>query len=314
MEVLLNVLAIFSITFAVANIFLSALFSMVSQQVLNIQVDSRKLLLWSIVLLPWLVSLATSGYLFTSYHTNGSLTGYGFPHWHHMADFQWYSWHGVSVIALVSYVVFVLARSIKNLLLHKKEVSALLNFANEKEAGVYQLETDNASAFTTGFFTKKSFVTTGLINQTSAEEYDVVIMHEKAHCLANDPFKKWLFSLQCAFFIKPIGHRLKLHMTLAMEQAADNAVIESGTPKLFVASTLVKIAKFNAQSSVLKSNDLVVNFGADVLEQRIYFLLDRLKLAPVHKGITVILLILLVVISTTSIDGIHHFMETLFRH
>ena len=103
-------------------------------------------------------------------------------------------------------------------------------------------------------------------------------------------------------------------MILAMEQEADNAVIKSGTSKLFVASTLVKVAKLNAQSDLLKNKSLVVNFGADVLEQRIYFLLDKLKLEPIHKGITFSLVMVLVIVSSASIDGIHHFMETFFGH
>ena len=103
-------------------------------------------------------------------------------------------------------------------------------------------------------------------------------------------------------------------MTLSMEQEADNAVISGGVSKLFVASTLIKIAKFNAQNDLVKDNSLVSNFGADVLEQRIYFLLDKLNLEPINKMVTATLLLLLVAISTASIDGIHHFIETLFSH
>ena len=189
-----------------------------------------------------------------------------------------------------------------------------MQFSTQVEDDVYHVESSEASAFTSGFITKRCFVTTGLLAQTTPEEYEVVIAHEKAHVAKHDPFNKWLFSFFSAFFIKPISVQLKLHMTLAMEQAADDAVIKSGFSKIFVASTLVKIAKLNAQSHLLKHNELAVNFGADVLEQRIFFLLDKLKLAPLHKGITVILILLLVAISTTSIDGIHHFMETLFSH
>lgn len=314
MEILLNLLAIFTITFAVTNLSLSTAFSLFSQHVLKIEVKPRRLLLWLFVLLPWMISLAISIYIVQSYHIGNEISGYGFPHWHHMNDFEWASWHGVTVGLSLLLLVYVLMRKLSDLWRHNKEVEALLGFATKLENGVYQVESSDASAFTTGFMTKKCIVTTGLIEQTSEEEYKVIVRHEKAHAEANDPFKKWLFALLSAFYIAPVRERLKLHMTLAMEKEADDAVIHSGISKLFVASTLVKIAKFNAQHHLLKHSDLVANFGADVLEQRIYFLLDKLTLRPVNKGTTIILVLLLAAISTTSIDGIHHFMESLFSH
>lgn len=317
MEVLLNSLAIFSITFIVVNISLSAIFSLVSQQLLNIEVKSRKVLLWLIALLPWLVSLAISVYILQAYHGADVFSEEvfdNFPHWHHMSDFEWYSWHGITVGLAICYLLYMLTSQLYKLWFHKKEVDSLLSFSTKDEAGIYQVESEQASAFTTGFFAKKCIVTTGLVKQTSTEEYDVVIKHEMAHKAANDPVKKWLFALLCSFFISPIKQRLKLHMTLAMEQAADNTVIKSGISTLFVASTLVKVAKFNAQNDMLNNNDLVANFGADVLEQRIYFLLGKLTLTPLNKSLTSFLVLILIAISTSSIDGIHHFMETLFSH
>lgn len=314
MEVLWNLLAIFSITFIVANISLSALFFLVSQQFLKIEVKPRQLLLWLIALSPWVISAGLSVFIFHSFHSESNLSNYSFFHWHHMNDFEWNSWHGYAVGLSVLYISYVFVNGIVKLWIHKREVDSLTQFATKMKSGIYRVDSDKASAFASGFISKKCFVTDGLINKATSEEYQVVVSHEMAHIAANDPFKKWLFALLCSFFIQPIAVRLKLHMTLAMEQQADDAVINSGISKLFVASTLIKIAKFNAQSGLVKNNDLVANFGADVLEQRVYFLLDKLNLEPINKSITVILLLLLVVISTTSIDGIHHFMETLFSH
>ena len=314
MEVLWNLLAIFSITFVVANISLSALFSLVSQQFLKIEVKSRKRLLWLITLSPWIISSALSVLIFYSYHFESELSSLSFLHWHHMSDFEWNSWHGYIVGLSVLFIAYVFASGAIKLWLHKREVDSLTRFATKMQNGVFKIDSDKASAFSTGFIWKKCFVTSDLLNKTTSDEFDVVINHEMAHINSNDPFKKWLFALLCSFFVQPIAVRLKLHLTLAMEQEADNSVINGGASKLFVASTLIKIAKFNAQSDLVKNNDLVANFGADVLEQRIYFLLDKLNLEPINKSVTAGLFLLLIVISTTSIDGIHHFMETLFSH
>ena len=314
MSVFFNLLAIFSITFIVANVSLSAIFSLLGQQIIKIEVKSRKFLLWTVVSLPWALSFVLAILILQAYHTGDSLYDFALLHWHHMTHFEWFSWHGFTVGVALFFVMYVLISQGRLLWNHKKEIESLMCFSTNIETDIYQIESDDASAFTSGFFTKKCFVTTALIEQTTCEEYDVVIKHERAHIATNDPAKKWLFTLLCLFFIKPIAQRLKLHMILAMEQEADNAVIKSGTSKLFVASTLVKVAKLNAQSDLLKNKSLVVNFGADVLEQRIYFLLDKLKLEPIHKGITFSLVMVLVIVSSASIDGIHHFMETFFGH
>ena len=314
MSVFFNLLAIFSITFIVANVSLSAIFSLLGQQIIKIEVKSRKFLLWTVVSLPWALSFVPAILILQAYHTGDNLYDFALLHWHHMTHFEWFSWHGFTVGVALFFVMYVLISQGRLLWNHKREIESLMCFSKNIETDIYQIESDNASAFTSGFFTKKCFVTTALIEQTTCEEYDVVIKHERAHIAINDPAKKWLFTLLCLFFIKPIAQRLKLHMILAMEQEADNAVIKSGTSKLFVASTLVKVAKLNAQSDLLKNKSLVVNFGADVLEQRIYFLLDKLKLEPIHKGITFSLVMVLVIVSSASIDGIHHFMETFFGH
>lgn len=231
-----------------------------------------------------------------------------------MSDFEWNSWHGYIVGLSSLYIVYVIVNGFVKLWKHKREIEGLTQFATQMENGVYKIDSDKSSAFSTGFIWKKCFVTSDLLDKTTNEELDVVVNHELAHISSNDPFKKWFFALLCSFYFKPISLRLKLHMTLSMEQEADNAVISGGVSKLFVASTLIKIAKFNAQNDLVKDNSLVSNFGADVLEQRIYFLLDKLNLEPINKMVTATLLLLLVAISTASIDGIHHFIETLFSH
>lgn len=314
MAVTLNLIAIFIITFVVANFVISTTVSLLGEKFLHIQVKPRKILLWLMILMPWLIGLATALYLLDIYLSSSVFYTESYTHWHHMDQFDWYSWHGATLLIALLYAVNVIGQKIKQLYQHKQQVNALTALATATEKNLIQIDTPQAGAFTTGFIDKKCFVTTGLINQTTTEEYDVVISHEQAHAKANDPFKKWLFSLLAEFFIPPIAERLKLHMVLAMEQDADNAVIKLGKDKLFVASTLIKIAKLNAQDPLVKDSELIVNFGADVLEQRIFFLLDKLKLQPINKYLTSALVLLLVLICMTSLDGIHHVIETLFSH
>lgn len=180
MAVLLNLLAIFSITFLVANLFLSALFALTSQQLLRVEVSSRKLLLWLIALLPWFISLLLTVYINHSYHNPDPFSDITFPHWHHMTDFQWYSWHGFSLVMCLAYLALVLVKQAKTLYLHHRELASLSDFSSCQDDGVYVIESNKSYAFTSGFINKKCFVTTGLQQQTTDEEYQVVIDHEKA--------------------------------------------------------------------------------------------------------------------------------------
>lgn len=314
MAVTLNLLAIFIITFVVANLAVSASVSFLGQKFLNIQVKSRKVLLWLMVLLPWLLGALMALYLLDDYLSSSVFYTESFSHWHHMSEFNWSSWHGVTLIMAFSYYFYVIAAKTSQLYRHNQQVKMLIALATQKDDGVLQIDMPKACAFTTGFINKKCFVTSGLSTQTTDDEYDVVISHEKAHAKTNDPLKKWLFSVLTAFFIRPICARLMLHMTLVMEQDADNTVIKGGHQKVFVASTLMKIAKFNAQNTLIEDSDLVVNFGADVLEQRILFLLDQLKLEPINKWLTMIFVLLLSLLCMTSLDGVHHVIEALFSH
>lgn len=314
MAVILNLFAAFITAFVVANLAVSITVSLLGQKFLKVQVRPRKALLWLMVLVPWFVSALIAMHLLDEYLSSTVVEVNGYAHWHHMSDFAWYSWHGVTLLLAFGFTLYVCLSKLMQVYKHKKEVDMLVALSTKLKDDVYQLEMPKASAFATGFINKKCFVTTGLLKETSPEEYEVVISHEKAHAKSNDPFKKWVFGVFAAFFTPAIAARLKLHMTLAMEQDADNEVIKTGKEKLFVASTLMKIAKLNAKDKVLSSNELVVNFGADVLEQRIYFLLDQLQLEPINKSMTMGFVILLAVICLTSIDGVHHFIETIFSH
>lgn len=314
MAVVLNLLADFIISFIVANLAVSAAVSLLGQKFLKVQVKPRKAFLWLMVLIPWLVSALISLYLLDDYVSSIEFEMKAYAHWGHMTDFEWYSWHGVTLILALGFTLCVCTNKLIQLFKHRREINMLSALSTEVESDVYQIETPQAYAFATGFINKKCFVTTGLVKATSGDEYDVVISHERAHAKSNDPLKKWLFSVFSGFFAPTIGARLKLHMVLAMEQDADNEVIKSGKDKIFVASTLMKIAKLNAKDKVLSNSDLIVNFGADVLEQRIFFLLDQLQLEPMNKSLTAVFVILLSLICMTSLDGVHHFIEAIFSH
>jgi len=315
--VFLNLMAIAVITFVISNLAVSAIVCFLAQKFLTMEVKSRKAILWLLALIPWLAVICVGlcfVYQMSSFNAMAAVNRY--THWHHMNYFEVFSWHSVSLIAAAFLLSYVSFNKVAQLLNHRRQLRLLQSLSTSIQPDVFEINAEQASAFTGGFLKKRCYVTSGMLKETTEQEQAVILGHEKAHALHNDPLKKWLFSIAAAFYVPAISARLKLHMTLAMEQEADRAVINEETPATFVASTLVKVARLN-QASITKplvNNDLVSNFGADVLEQRVYFLLDQLNLKPVNKITTTLFVLLTLCLSFLSIDGVHHFMETVFNH
>lgn len=315
LAVFLNVMTIAVIAFFIANVLVSIIVSLLAQKFLALQVQPRKVVLWLLVTTPWLACLCISLLFLNGYLSSSVLeTEIEYVHWHHMAVFNWLSWHGVTLLVALFFSLYIVVQKFIQLRRHQHDLTSLTALSVPFDEKVQEIEMPEVIAFTTGFAKKMCFISTGLIQELTHDELTVVIKHEKAHAKNNDPLKKWLFSLFSAFFIKSLASRLKLHMTLAMEQLADDAVIDDKLTSEFIASTLIKVARLNASYSPIKSNDLVANFGADVLEQRIYFLLGQLALKPVNKGITAVLMALILCMSLSSIDAIHHLIEMVFNH
>ncbi len=312
LAVWLNTVTIVILAFVIANITISIFVSLFSEAFISFHVKSRKVVLWLLILLPWLTSICVALIFLTGYRV---LTAERqFSHWHHMGVFNGLSWHGATLIIAVVFSFYVLGKKLIQLKRQHNDLAHLMSFSKRLSHDVFEIEIVESSAFTAGFINKKCFITSGMLNQMTEKELAVVIGHERAHAKMNDPLKKWLFSFFTDFFIPPLGKYFKLHMMLAMEQDADNAVINNKITPTFVASTLVKAARLNALYPTIKTNDLIVNFGTDVLDQRVYFLLGKINLKPVNKLVTATLVIVILAISLYSIDGVHHLIEALLSH
>ncbi|WP_077285885.1 M56 family metallopeptidase [Cognaticolwellia aestuarii] len=311
----LNISTILVLSFIIANFSVSVFISILAQQFLTIQVESRKIILWLLVILPWLASISVALLFLNGYMTSTIFDSEAeYAHWHHMSEFNWLSWHGATLMIALSCMFYLVANKLIKLNIHRKKLLSLTSLSQPIDNNIFEIQVSNPGAFTAGFIRKKCFITSGMLKEMTREEVNVILGHEKAHAQMNDPLKKWLFSVFCEFFIPTLAKHLKLHMMLAMEQAADNAVVTNEVPSTFVAGTLVKVARLNANYTPLKENELVVNFGADILEQRVYFLLGQLTLKPANKWLTALFITLIFIGILSSIDGVHHIIETVFSH
>lgn len=321
LAITLNIFAVTVLSFVIANIAMSTLFILFSEKLLSLQLSSRKNLLWLIVSSPWLVgSSAAIYFLYDCLFSTPLDEVNDLTHWHHMQTFSLTSWHSVTIAIACLLLLNTLIKQFKKLRKYQQDIALLTALSSAETENFKVLASQDTYAFTCGFRQPDCFISEGLLNATSPQEQAVIKAHELAHADNFDPFKKWLFSLFAAFYLPSIAARLKLLMTLAMEQSADNSVREQDIEPTFIAQTLIKVARLNASANSTKqhiapdSSELLLNFGADVLEQRIYFLLDKLTLKPINKAYALLFSLLLIGLCLTSVDSIHHLIEILFSH
>ncbi len=314
LAIVLNLFSVIIIAFLLANIAVSFVMATFSARLLKLPLTSRKKTLWLLVASPWLSSFCIAILYFSGY-----LPSHIFEspleqeHWHHMSKFNWLSWHGISLLSASLYCFYTVLKKLLIIRQHKQDLHQLTYLATPINKTTFELECTKASAFTAGFVNKKCFVSRGLLDALTSEEAAVVLGHEVAHANNNDPLKKCIFSLLSDFFLPNINLMLKQNMYLAMEQAADKAVVDKGVPAVFVAETLIKVARLKTSFNVT-DNQLVLNFATNMLEQRIHFLLGKLEFEAKEQPINLMLVIFISGFSLSLIDSLVHFIEAIFSH
>ena len=305
------------LAFIVANVFVSISFWYIKSKFQHYSVSTRKSLLWLSVLAPWLIALSVTLF-FSPLFQNGSVFVWltEFAHWHHPDIFYFVSWHSASLLIFISFTLFILIQKTTLLYRNHNQINLLRELGAEKSKHVYVIESSIPTAFTGGVFKPSCFISSGLIEQTSADEIEIITQHELAHVHHLDPLKKWLFLFFTAFFAKNVKQVLISMMSLSMEQAADSFYVKNQQQSTNVASTLVKFTKL-ASNYVIHpeyKNELFVHFCRHSIEQRVLHLLNDKQFRPFPMGGVVIAMLLLALISTSSVDSLHHVIETLFTH
>ena len=312
-----NLLTVGVLAFVVANIFVSSVFWSIKGKLADYAVSTRKSLLWLFVLTPWLIALSVTLFFSPLIQYGSTFTWLtDLAHWHHPDIFYFLSWHSFSLLIFVGFSLYVFTKKMIVLYHNHHQISLLHAFGTEKSKQVTIIESSIPTAFTGGLINPTCFISTGLIEQTTADELEIIIQHELAHVHYFDPLKKWLFSFLSAYFASNVKHLLLSMMSLSMEQDADSFFVKNQQQSHNVASTLIKFTKLAANYSIHPQykSELFVHFCRHSIEQRVLHLLNDKQLKVFPKGGVLIVILLLALISTTSVDSLHHVIETLFTH
>ena len=312
-----NLLTIAVLSFIIASVFVSIVIYFVKNNIQSYTVSTRKSLLWLSVLSPWIIALFTS-LLFGSFFQSGTtfiwLTE--LTHWHHPDIYYFLSWHSISLIAFFGFSFTIAVRSIIVAYKNHYQIILLRNLVTKKIENVFILDSSIPTAFTGGLIKPSCFISSGLMEQLDSDDIKIIIQHELAHIHYADPLKKWVFSILSSYFLPNVKKVLKSMMAITMEQAADSFFVKTQQQAHNVASTLVRFTKLAAKHSIHEQSksELLVHFCRQSIDQRVLELLNDNQLKPFPMKLVLLTIILLATISMTSLDSLHHAIETLFDH
>jgi beta-lactamase regulating signal transducer with metallopeptidase domain len=154
--------------------------------------------------------------------------------------------------------------------------STLRAVSEQQESNVFRIASEHFFVFSSGLFSPQAFISSQLLEQLSAEELDVVLAHEQAHCQRRDVFRRLLLSVAGLFHLPVPRQHLLNDLELSHEQICDNAAVQKVANRLLVAETIIKVAR-QVQLLTPKSKMGVISFGGSHIDIRIQQLLEQPK-------------------------------------
>jgi Zn-dependent protease with chaperone function len=313
----LNLLTVGVISFVVSLFMVSMWSHCTRSPTVPFNARAKRRLLWGLVTMPWVASAVSIALLILPELTRQPLMWLSsITHFHHVYEFNIGSWHGISLLMFCGFSLVLFIRKFLNAAKMSIGLYQLDYFSevHNSNSGISVLQADMPLAFTSGFLHPRVYVTSGLLGQMTEQECDIVERHELAHARHFDPLFKFLFSLFTAFFPRAIESRFNRAMALAMEQYADEAVLEKVQDGALISKTILKVVRLSKEHGARNASLVTCHFIGDQLQQRILYLINEDKGRSFPISSFTILALGLVASSALSVDLLHHTVEKLFTH
>lgn len=271
---------------SLAALFSTLLYRVVGHKLTSLpcQIRSKILTVWILSPVFLAVALSLSGVVFSWIESHEMATEHCISHNNSMAHLCWfepvvhisdYLWiGGMSLMALV--IVFNAYKGINLLLKQWRFQSILRTVSEQQENNVFRIASEHFLVFSSGLLSPQVFISSQLLEQLSAEEIDVVLAHEQAHCQRRDVLRRLLLSFAGLFHLPATRQYLLNDLELAHEQICDNAAVQKVANRLLVAETIIKVAR---QLQLLKTNSQmgIASFDGSHIDIRIQQLLEQPK-------------------------------------
>lgn len=281
-----------------------------------------KWILWLIALAPWWTAFCVAMYFSVELWFDFSVVTFSaVAHWHHLGEFSWLSWHGVTLGLGVMILALVVAHYSLRLRKQQTSLNLLKDWApltlriQGRDVAVIAIESELPLAFTAGWLRPQVCLSSTLMNKLTEAQLAVVVEHELHHKLSRDPLAKVVFSIVILAFWPSIRKQLSIQFAFILELMADAAAAQK-YDHLDVADTLIKVARIQ-RSKVLPHN-MVCAFGQTKIHERVQFLLKQPYQPGTLKWVVSALIVgtglLVPLLGIMTIDYVHHTTELLFRH
>ncbi len=270
---------------------LSALFSTLLYRVVGRKLKSLPCQIRSKILVIWLLSpifiavnLSLSGLLFNWMQSHEMATAHCTSHNNSMAHLCWFEpivhisdhlWMAaIGLMALV--IIFNAYKGIKLMLKHRHFQSTLNAVSEQQENNVFRISSEHFFVFSSGLLSPQAYISSQLLEHLSAEEIEVVLAHEQAHCRRRDVLRKLLLSFAGLFHLPVTRQHLLNDLELSHEQICDNAAVQKVASRFLVAETIIKVAR-QLQLLTPESEMGIISFDGSHIDIRIQQLLDQPK-------------------------------------
>ncbi len=303
---------------SLSALFSTLLYRIVGRKLISLpcQIRSKILTIWLLSPVFFGVTLSLSGVLFSWMDSHETATKHCISHNNSMAHLCWfdpvvhaadYFWiGGICLMALV--IVFNAYKGIHIMLKYRYFQSTLRAVSQQQENNVFRVVSKHFFVFSSGLFSPRAFISSQLLEQLSAEELDVVLAHEQAHCQRRDVLRRSLLSLAGLFHLPATRKHLLNDLELAHEQICDNAAVRKVGNKFIVTETIIKVTRY-LQLLTPNSKTGTTSFDGSHIDVRIQQLLEQPK--PVKASVlflSSVLLSLIIGSAFTLTMPLHHLL------
>lgn len=320
LAIVLNLLSVAVLSFVVSIAVITVASHPLLSRLHKLTLTVRRTVLWILNTLPWWVALGCVLFYWPreiNYFTSPWLNE--FAHWHHIDMFSYTSWHSVTLMCALGYFCWSFVSTWRLRYKQMSSMTSLINLASVEEnksteQPFHCLNLSAPTAFTTGFLTPKVYISTALKKHLSDQELSIILRHEMAHVEAKDPLFKVIFSALAAFYPAFIARHLVVQYTLLTEQVADAKTAQQ-YDTLDIAQTLINVARIQ-RSLEQDSKALPISyFGNDQTTARVQNLITPvLSSSQLTIALTLGLVVIAALLTTSVVDSLHHFIETIFTH
>jgi Zn-dependent protease with chaperone function len=178
-------------------------------------------------------------------------------------------------------------------------------------SGVGVVESSRPFALTVGWFRPSVLVSTALLERLTPAQLEIVVAHERAHAERHDALAVTAARVLASAHLPAVRRRILADLTLACEQACDEAAARACGDRVLVAETIV--AAERAAGSTRPSAAAGIAFHGGEIVERVERLLDPpAESAGVHRQLWGLLAAGAAL--AAAAPHVHHWTETFLHH